>query len=411
MFKNMKIVHISTNYRGGAGIAAFRLHNALLNKGIDSTFVSLGNKSLTDIKGNKTILIALKNILLEKIVHRLKKQTGFDNRFSLGLKKINPQLTYTAVSLPISRYKLHKIKEIQEADIINLHGIAHILDYKSFFKKIQKPIVWTLHDINPIAGIFHLRTDERFNLKVSAEFNNQIIEYKKKCYSNINKLAIVSPSQWLYEESIKRDVFKIKENYVIPNMLPDYYFKDIDTVVLQNQYKAASNKVNILFVIGDINDKNKGFDVLIETFGYLKKEDIRLLIIGNGYVDQFEDFEKIVFGHIDNEKMMIDIYNLADLLVIPSMDENLPNVLLEALSSGTPVVSFKIGGMVEYLKPGINGELADDLNSEALSKALKRAIQNLNQYSKNNIREEAYISFSENKNVVKYISVYNSFKN
>jgi len=407
----MKIVHISTNYRGGAGIAAFRLHNALLNKGIDSTFVSLGDESLTDIKGNKTILISLKNIFLEKIFHRFKKETGLDNRFSLELKKINPQLTYTTVSLPISRYKLHKIKEIQEADIINLHGIAHILNYKSFFKKIQKPIVWTLHDINPIAGIFHLRTDESFNFVVSAELNNQIIEYKKKCYSNISKIAIVSPSQWLYEESIKRKVFKIKENYVIPNMLPDYYFKDIDTFDLKNQYKVTSDKVNILFVIGDVHDKNKGFDVLIEAFNYFKKEDIRLLIVGNGCIDKFEDFEKIMFGHINNEKMMIDIYNLADLLVIPSMDENLPNVLIEALSTGTPVVSFKIGGMVEYLEPGINGELADDLNSEALSKALKKAIQNLNQYSKNSIKEQAIMSFSENENVVKYISVYNSFKN
>lgn len=405
----MKIVHICTNYNGGAGKAAFRLHNALLNIGVDSAFVSLGKQSLIDVKGNKTVLLNWEMPFFLKVTRAIKKQIGLEHQFNAKIRKLNSKLDCLITSLPISTLRLHKIKEIREADVINLHGVTHILDYKTFFSKIKKPVVWTLHDINPIAGIFHLRTDEEKNYVVAHTLDKEVLNYKLRAYKKYKDGAIISPSNWLKIESLKRNAFNELPNYEIPNSVPDVYFNAIDRVYLNSQYKIPFNKVTLLFVSSDLNDKNKGCDLLLEALQFLEHDNIHLLIVGGGDQSIFQGYKNTSFGYVADDYEMATIYNLADLFVLPSRDENLPNVLLESMACGTPIISFSVGGMAEYIENGFNGELAKELNGKSLGEAINRAIRNRNNYSRRAIKASACLKFNGVTQATRYLEIYNSF--
>lgn len=403
----MKVVHICTNYKGGAGKAAFRLHNALLKKGIDSVFVSLGNSPLIDIKGNKSVLISTKQTLFKIIIKKIKKKLVIEHSFVSGLKSVKYKLVCMLTSLPLSEIKLHTIDEIKNADIINLHGVTHILNYKTFFNKIKVPIVWTLHDINPIAGIFHLRTDEDKNKNIAKHLDKKVSDYKLQIYNRIKKGAIVAPSKWLYDESVKRQMFKNLFHHEIANIVPSSYFKNLDRNTLRKKQNILPNIITLLFVSSDLNDKNKGGDLLLEALKYIKKENIQLLIVGQGDDTIFNEYQTTNFGYISNDKDMINIFNMADIFILPSRDENLPNVLLESFACGTPVVSFDVGGMSQYIKTGVNGEIAKEITGDSLGKAINLSIKNINSYSRKSIKEYALANFNEDNQANKYINVYN----
>ena len=405
----MKVVHICTNYSGGAGKAAFRLHNALLNKGVDSAFVSLGKQSLIDGKGNKTILLNWKTPFFFKVIRKIKKKLGVEHPFNTKIRKLNSKLDCLITSLPISTLRLHKIKEIRDADIVNLHGVTHILDYKTFFSKIKKPVVWTLHDINPIAGIFHLRTDEAKNDSIAHNLDKEVLNYKLKAYKKYKEGVIVAPSLWLSDESIKRNVFRELSKYEIPNSVPDVYFNTIDRISLKERNEIVSNAVTLLFVSSDLSDQNKGFDLLLEALQFLEGDNIHLLVVGGGDQSLFQRYKNTSFGYVSDDVEMANIYNLADLFVLPSRDENLPNVLLESLACGTPVVSFKVGGMLQYVQEGFNGELAKELDGKSLGEAINKAIKNRSNYSREFIKADAFLKFNGNLQATKYLAIYNSF--
>lgn len=405
----MKIVHICTNYNGGAGKAAFRLHNALLNIGVDSVFASLGKQSLIDAKGNKTILLSWRMPFFLKIIRKIKKKLGLEHKFINRIRKLNPKLDCLITSLPISNLRLHKIKEIRDADIINLHGVAHILDYKIFFSKVQKPIVWTLHDIYPIAGIFHLRTDEIKNYAVAHDLDKEVFNYKLMAYKKYKEGVIIAPSHWLYEESITREVFQELAHYEIPNSIPEIYFNTLDRTRIKEKFKIPSDAVTLLFVSSDLSDKNKGFDLLLEALQFLEEDNIHLLIVGGGDQSIFQGYKNTTFGYVSDDFEMATIFNLANLFVIPSRDENLPNVLLESMACGTPVVSYNLGGMAEHIQNGINGELANEINGKTLGKALNRAVRNINNYSREDIKAKAFLKFNGDIQATRYLEIYNSF--
>jgi len=400
----MKIIHISTNYTGGAGKAAFRLHNALLRKGIDSKFLSLGDTPLTDCLGNQTSLINTDISVFNKLKLKFRNAFLHQDGFKASLEEIRSKLECNLVSLPISNYLLSDLSQIKNADIINLHGVQHLLDYTTFFEKAQQPIVWTLHDINPISGLFHLRTDEVKNKEIANELNQKVLNYKKKCYKKINNGAIITPSKWLRNEAINRNVFDKWEHYQIPNLVAEAYYSLRNSSTAEA--KETSKKITLLFISSDIKDTNKGVDLFLQSLNYFDASKIKLHIVGKGNFDFNSDFETVHFGYVADDESMIAIYKQSDILILPSRDENLPNVLLESLFCGTPVVSFKVGGMQEYIIEGFNGELAEEMSGESLSFAIKKAIKNSGNYSREAIISNANDEFNEDKLVAEYCSIY-----
>ncbi|WP_219909604.1 glycosyltransferase [Flavobacterium magnum] len=370
--------------------------------------MSFGDVPLLDVCNKPTTLISPNATFLTKVISKVRKKLQLFPYFEKKLKAIQSELEYNMVSLPLSEYDLFGIPEIAQSDIVHLHAVHGILDYKRFFSKLNKPLVWTLHDINPVSGIFHLRNDEVLNREKAGVLNEQVLKFKSLAYKLIKHGAVVAPSNWLYREAITRDVFCNVAYYEIPNAVPEMYFTKFAVNTLMRQYGIKNSESKLLFAISDFRDKNKGIDLLIEAVRFVKNEHLRLLIVGNGDRSLFANYNCIDFGYVENDAEMANIYNLADIVILPSRDENLPNVLLESLSCGTPVVSFKVGGMEQYITNGFNGEMAEEITGPSLGKALQTAITSKHLYNRDHIRQAAYDCFSSHGPSEKYKNVYRS---
>jgi len=172
----MKILHINSSDKGGAGIAALRLHRAMLSQEIDSCFMSLDNEindgihyvrfntKKEELVKPKQPLLTLRNYLSEKIKGTYSKDLiEFEKNVISHKKKYKVyynQENYEIFSTPFSNYDLTESEAYKQADVIHLHWVAGYLDYPSFFENNKKPVVWTIHDENPFRGGFHYKADE-----------------------------------------------------------------------------------------------------------------------------------------------------------------------------------------------------------------------------------------------------------
>ena len=149
----MKIVHISTSDKGGAGIAALRLHKGLLQQNVDSSFLSLFGSGTGETNSEFNINPSVQLSNLQKIKRKFGLPVTQVERNLRMLKGIKGD--YEIFSFPFSDFQIEQHPLVQSADIINLHWVAGLINYPSFFKFIKKPVVWTLHDMNPFMGGFH----------------------------------------------------------------------------------------------------------------------------------------------------------------------------------------------------------------------------------------------------------------
>ena len=410
----MKVLHITTSAKGGAGIAAMRLHQALCKNGVASGFLSTNMTLDFDNKIVDDVFFKYKKpSVLKKI--RIKLENYF---FSSELQKtieyfenIKGKMCFEMATLPFSSFRLQDHPLVQEADIINLHWMGGILDYPSFFEQCQKPIVWTLHDRNPFQGFFHYQNDERFNAKISTDFDDIMKQIKAVALRQIKKGAVVSPSKWLLGEAINSDFFPSFINECIPNSIDLDVFKLQDKMGLRQEYSLGSDDFIILFVADSVKNHRKGFDLLIEALSLLENIQVTVVAIGNGEIPIVANIKIIPLGAISTADEMAKCYALADVFVLPSREDNLPNVMLEAFACGTPVIGFPVGGIAEHTKLNLTGILADEIGSLLLAKAIQLFYETKANYKREVIRKYAEDNFSLKKQADAYQKVYDEILN
>ena len=376
---SLKILHITSSHKGGAGIAALRLHKALQNEGKNSAFLAKGlsidfkNEIFDDqfFKYKKPTLLA-----------KLKKKLSFDENHRT-IKKFNivkAKLDCEIVTIPISLLKVHEHPLVKEADIIHLHWVGSLIDYLTFFSETSKPIVWTLHDANPFMGVFHYPIDAYKNLNIQS-WEERMLLLKKTALSKIKNGACVSPSKWLLEEVLKTNMFSnFKTQKVISNSI------NLEQFAISYSKKNAREKLNIsidkkviLFISDSLEVERKGFDLLRKALEEIK-DSFTLLTVGRGDVIIKNDKIKVKsLGFLDGSENIAQAYYAADVLVLPSLEDNLPNTMLESFSCGTPIISFKVGGMKEHVIENINGVLADEISSNSLKNSILRFLINQHQ--------------------------------
>ncbi|RLD27573.1 MAG: hypothetical protein DRI75_09165 [Bacteroidetes bacterium] len=407
----MKILHITTKSKGGAGIAALRLHKALRQSGVSSAYLSTDLS--IDFDGNTIedpFFSYKKPSFSEKVfskIQMLLSPTSFQ-KAKKNLVKLDKQLDYEMISLPYSQFDLHKHKWVQEADIINLHWVCGILNYNSFFNVCKKPIVWTLHDMNPFLGLFHYNGDEKINLHLLNEFDNNIKKLKASAIKLINIGAIVAPSRWLLEEAIKSKVFEtFRAKEIISNAIDLIKFKPQDKIELRIKKSIPLNSFVLLFVSGTIDCHRKGLDLLLKALSQLNHLPITIITVGKGQIMRTIRSIKIIpLGKVDTATEMATWFALADVLILPSREDNLPNTMLESFACGTPVISFKTGGMKEHIIENITGSIAEEITAASLAKNIEHFYTSKDNYNRNKIREYAEINFSFNKQEESYKKVY-----
>ena len=418
----MKILHLNTYENGGAGRASYRLNNALRAAGIDSqlhTYIKLGkNESLSPLyttiieKGHAVI-----NILLERY-----------------LPKWYVKNVKVPFSLQFFGKDIHHHPAVKAADILHLHWVNHgFLAPKNLEKlaTLNKPIVWTMHDCNIFTGGCHVRLGcenyfhECGNCPFLKRSDNDDISYqtlirKQKAYGKLN-LTLVSPSAWLATSAGSSSLLKTLSINVIPNTLETNLFKPVEKSRARKSLGIEDSKFIILTgFMPSANDTHKGTTFLLEALNKwtMNNPEMRsnamLLIFGNKNKDSLPqlDIPVTFLGTLNDDRDLVNAYSAADMFITTSIDDNLPNTVMESMACGTPVLAFTTGGIPEMVDHKINGYLAEYKNSNDLVEGLQWFYQHPD---RNSLGQEARFkvlnSYSEEKIARMHVSLYDSLLN
>ena len=420
----MKIVHLSTQDFGGAGKAAYRLHKGFQMIGIDSILVVMDKQS-----GDPSVKV-IPDYKLTSVSYCNTMETYTSTRMKLMWKHWGEMLKeyrnrpegleiFTDSS---SDVKLNLIKEILDADIINLHWVAGMINFEDIPASFRvKKIVWTLHDMNAFTGGCHYSSGcskylsscgacPQLGSSILNDISKETFELKNKVYNNF-EVNIVAPSKWLCNEAKKSSLFSKYDVKVIPYGLPLDTFKPEKKSEARKWANVPEYTKVILFGADSLANNRKGLKYLIKAlnlFNADEAENILLLTFGYSTID-LKDLKYNVknLGVITDERILSVVYAIADVFIIPSLEDNLPNTVLESLACGTPVVGFNIGGIPDMIKHKINGYLAKEKDYVDLAEGIRWVIENNkgNTLSINGL-QKVYKEYSLEKQAQNYLQLY-----
>lgn len=400
----MKVLHISTHQTGGAALAAFRLHRSLIDNGVESRMLTLdGDCDDNLVVRYKPIFDFHSSRILKSTLYRLGIGIGHYWRMHDKARKGHEcQYTY-----PVSLYRVERNPLVKWADIIHLHFCDDFINYPTFFKKIKKPIVWTLHDIGIGYGGFHYRDDYNALLPYFESIEKEFCRIKCETLSIVNNLSIVSLSQEMYNFTKTIEYIADKPNRIIYNSVDTNTFVMKDRLKSREKLHLPQDKTILLFICENVHTKSKGLEVLKECIESFDKQDIMLCVVGNYNLEitKKDRINTIYFGKITDYELLSSIYSAANYLVVPSSQEVCPQTPLESMSCGTPIVVFPTGAMKEYVHPE-QGVVCRDCSLLALRDGLIKAMQQ--HYDRKAIREYVYNNFSPTIIANMYIDFYES---
>jgi glycosyltransferase involved in cell wall biosynthesis len=397
--------------KGGAAIACKRLHLALLERGFDSKMLVLEPQ----ISTRQTYSFFKKAALVPRILRKIKRYF-FTQLFNHPYKNRPQEYSLHTSARSFVDITAHEL--YAWADVVNLHWVSNFLDFPSFFSttsiKNDKPIVWTLHDMNPFTGGCHYAEacdGFKENCSNCPQLSAPNKDYNQKnlaikAASDFKNLSIVSPSNWLKKQSESSFLFKQQLHTVIPNGIDTTIFKPYDKSFCQSLFHVPKDRKTVVFVSQNVTNRVKGFKYLLEALDLLPK-DITVLVIGVGYFEsQLKDV--IYLGPMHDERLLALAYNVADVFVLPSLADNLPNVIVESLCCGTPVVAFDVGGIPDLIEHGVNGFLAHQANAQSLADNLTMALNK--GWNRSEISSRARAKYDKNVQADAYMSLFEALK-
>ena len=402
----MKVSHFSTFPYGGAAAAALRTHQQLRKLKVDSRFYYHRND-----RGDGFDDAAQK---IARIEFAAQKQ-GIFRRFlnSKKTKQRNKEIyqlygrhladrdskseTFSMARLP---EMTHLAPESVDVDIVHLHWLAFFADYESFFHSIPRhvPIVWTLHDMNAFTGGCHYCSGcEKF--KSGCGGCPQIVQpqpndvstdsflAKKKAMAG-RRMHVTAPSQWMIDLAQQSSIWPEQTTFEKIHLgfdLSDFY--PLDKTEARRQLGIETDAVLIGFGADDLTSHRKGFHHLLNCLPQINStSSVECLVFGAGEIPSSDALPKFHSqGFVDSVDRQRLIYSAADLVIVPSREDNQPQVGLEAMACATPVVGFDAGGIPEYVRQGKTGcvvplgnegKLAESISGLADLKSLRQRLGN-----------------------------------
>jgi glycosyltransferase involved in cell wall biosynthesis len=385
-FSRPSILQINTHdASGGAGKAAYRLHKGLLSIGQNSKFLA------REATGRDP------GVFSSPADRRYERHLVSDrliNKYGIGFNRTSLSNTYFSFSYP--GYDLTTSPAVADADIINLHWVEDFLSPVSLngIFHLRKPVVWTLHDQKPFTGGCHYSAgcenhreacspcpqlqDDPVNLPMA------VLRDKRELFQGAD-LTIVSPSRWLAEEARSSALFSSHRIEVIPNSLETAIYFPADKGAAKTAFGITPDTITILYCTTTGREERKGIKHLVAALARCLSDPAmrglvqagRLMIISVGRDNELLQelpLPCLNRGFVRDDREMAVLYNAADLCVIPSLQDNLPNTMIEALACGTPVIAFNVGGIPDVIRSGVNGLLVSCPDDDQLHRAIRELV-------------------------------------
>lgn len=413
----MRVLLINTAERiGGAAIAANRLMEALKNNGIKAKM--LVRDKQTD---NMTVIPLRKswrhswNFLWERVVIWIRNGLNRQNLFAVDIANTGTDITH--------------LPEFVQADVIHLHWVNQgMLSLKNLQQIVDsgKPIVWTMHDMWPFTGVCHYSSDclkyqtqcyscEQLAIPSKHDLSAAVFKKKQKLFGN-SHITFVACSRWL--ESLAMNSALLRGNTItnIPNAINTNVFKPLDKATVRQKLHLPTDKKLLLFGSMKTTDKRKGIDYLIDACRIIAEQhkdltgELGVIILGSNaemFCNLFS-FPIYNMNYVSREKDLVDIYNAADIYVTPSLQENLPNTIVEAMSCGIPCVGYQIGGIPQMIDHLHNGYVAQYKSAPDLANGIVWSLTE-GDYAmlSEEARRKAVTTYAEDVIARKYIQIYN----
>ncbi|MCD7972074.1 MAG: glycosyltransferase family 4 protein [Candidatus Azobacteroides sp.] len=416
----MKIVLINTSdKKGGAAIACYRLMKALQAIGSDAKML-VRDKQREDqdvISFSCSPFQKLKNFIRfiwERFI------IFFNNGFS--------RKNLFSVSLADTGTNLSGHPLVKEADIIHLHwfnqGALSLKDIRALIKT-EKPVVWTLHDMWALTGICHYSgTCAKFKeicnncyfLRFPSDKDSSYKTFvKKKGLYKKGEIQFVACSNWLKETGKNSSLLSGQKIISIPNPINTKVFRPLDKTACRKMFCLPTEKKIILFGAMKVNDERKGLHYLEHALQLLICEkpftpDKTEIMIFGAMENNFPGLSGFVIhsmNFIKDTTKLIQLYNAADIYITSSLEDNLPNTIMEALACGVPCIGFNTGGISEMIDHKENGYLADYKSAQDLAKGIAWCLEeaDLNKLSEN-ARRKVLENYQEEYIAEKYLALY-----
>lgn len=355
----MKILLLSYTDNLGAGKAAQKIYT-MLKKNNNDVELIVKKKSFAEHKKFNII----------NLNHKF-NEIAFDTFNFICNKALNNRFfpkPYKSLGWYESPYS--EIINKSNYDIIQLHWINNFLSIKDI-SKIKKKIVWRFSDMWPILGIKHYATEKEKNMNFFFESLEKINLKKKKKFW-IDKINVITPSKWLKAEVEKSEIANTWPVDVIYTPIDTDQFKPLAS---KQEFKNKSYENTILFGADNLNDKRKGLEDILNLFkNRLVDQDkkFNLFLFGKGKIEYKKINNLIIhnFGHLDNYQEINNLFNNADVMILPSKIDNLPQIGLEAQTSGLPIILYKNSGLQEVIEEKKTGLFAEDQNLKSLARAI-----------------------------------------
>ncbi|NJM25758.1 MAG: glycosyltransferase [Bacteroidia bacterium] len=359
----MKVVHLNTQSYGGAAAAARRLHVALRKHHVDSTLVTRYGTHAGNIPNH---------VYLQSGGARyfIKKHFSHSALFPLikKLQRLHPHPNLAnrpsgfEIFSPANEQTPGPINELEQADIIHLHWVNNFISDIDFFgQHARSKFVWTLHDMNPLTGGCHhadgcMRFEQDCGVcpqlqgTIDDRYAGKVLGLKESNLAalNNNQLIVVAPSKWLLALSQSSRLLKRFRHVHIDNPAFDASPMPASRLLRSELHLPADKKI-VLFVADNLLNPRKGLHLLWDAIRLMpKKDQVQLVGIGGG-ANPAPDLNIIFTGSIADQGLLQKYYCASDVFVTPSLAENAPLVVIEALTCGTPVVASRVGGIPELV--------------------------------------------------------------
>ena len=417
----MKVLLISTSdRRGGAAIACLRLFNALKKNGTEVKM--LVRDRLTDTEGVYSVNTNIFKTIVNKMAFCAERlQIFLANKF----RRKNLFRVSTA-KFGVVGLADHEL--IEWADVINIHwtsqGMLSLAATKKIIQK-GKRIVFTMHDMYYFTGICHYANTCDNYIKSCGncqylgggrrnDLSHKIFEIKNALPNRVS-LKYVACSNWLAEVAKKSGMMQNCEILSAPNPIDTEVFRPMDKEDAKKLFGIDPSKKVILCGADNFSDERKGYRYLIEALHYINSNNnqynnrITLLVFGKGNIKPFKElpYEVVQAGYIKSDADLATLYSAGDVYVSPSLEDNLPNTIMEALACGTPCAAFAIGGIPEMIEDGVDGRLAKAENHKELGESIIKILFAYDSIKMSqNARRKVESEFSEPMIALRYNMIY-----